>query len=360
MNRQALGNTTRVRTTRPQGGRVRQIDVLKGVAMLGVMAQHAFSSRGLYQSWDTLHVGQAVPIFFVIMGLNAAGSMARHRDAPLRRLYNRRDLIARFQRLILPLAWIWLLAAVVALAAGKFHIGPLVVLGALPITSAPGNYFVTITVEFALLFPLLFFCFARAPVATTVVVAVADVAFELVAPHIHALTPAGIAGGYLYEAAIPKYGLAIVAGMWLWRRPVQKRSVLLLTPLAAASVLYLIILHVHPEDFTWLVNSFSEGTNFLSVFYAVWLTCLGIWAISPQSRREPYRVLERFGRASYHIFLVQILWFGVIADRSFLVGVVGIIASAFLGHAYYTALELHPLRIPGRRLSADGSRTRAA
>jgi peptidoglycan/LPS O-acetylase OafA/YrhL len=359
MNRQPLGDSTRVRTPPPRGGRIRQIDVLKGLAILGVMAQHAFSSRALYDSWDTLHVGQAVPIFFVIMGLNAAGSMSRHRDAPLRRLYSWRYLVSRYRRLIVPLLWIWLLAAVVALAAGKFHIGPLVVLGLLPITSAPGNYFVTIVVEFALLFPLLFFCFVRAPVATTVAVAVIDVAFELAAPHIHALTPAGIAGGYLYEAAIPKYGLAIVAGMWLWRQPMEKRSVLVLAPLAAASVLYLVILHLDPEHFTWLVNSFSEGTNFLSVFYAVWLTCLGIWAIAPESRREAYRLLERFGRASYHIFLVQIVWFGVIADRSFVVGVAGIIASALLGHAYYTVVDGRAIRVPGRRPRADSSRTRA-
>src|ERR1700739_2353169 len=151
---------------RASATRIRQIDVLKGLAILGVMVQHAFTGRALYESWDTLHVGQAVPVFFVIMGLNAARSLGRNREAALGELYSRRYLTGRLRRLIAPLVWIWLLAAVVALAVGKFHVGPLALLGALPMSSAPGNYFVTITVEFALLFPALFFCFVRPLVFT--------------------------------------------------------------------------------------------------------------------------------------------------------------------------------------------------
>ncbi|HWD75965.1 MAG TPA: hypothetical protein VG371_12560 [Solirubrobacteraceae bacterium] len=105
-----------------------------------------------------------------------------------------------------------------------------------------------------------------APIVTTAAVAVVDVAFELVAPHIHALTPVGIAGGYLYEAAIVKYGLAIVAGMWLWRTPLRRTRRLTLTALACLSLVYLVIVHLSPGEFSWLMDSFSRSTNFLSVF----------------------------------------------------------------------------------------------
>ena len=328
----------------PSTARIRQIDVLKGLAILGVMAQHAFTSGGLSATWDTLHVGQAVPIFFIIMGLNAARSMDRQQTLPLRRLYSQRYLRRRFQRLIVPLIIIWVLAVPIAIAAGNFHLGPLVLLGAYPMSSAPGNYFVTLTVEFALLFPALFYCFVRAPLLMTVVVVVVDVAFELVAPHIHALTPAGVAGGYLYEAAIFKYGVAIVAGMWLWRRPPGRRSLRMLAPLACASLLYLIILHQSRGDFSWLMSSFSRSTNFLSVFYALWLTCLGMLVISPRSQPGASRLMERLGQASYHIFLVQIIWFGVVGDRSLVAGVAGMVISALLGLVYFSVQSRRPTR----------------
>ncbi len=332
---------------KPSTARVRQIDVLKGLAIVGVMVQHAFTSGSLNAAWDTLHVGQAVPIFFIIMGLNAARSMGRHQTASLRELYSRHYLRGRFQRLVVPVMFMWILAAPVAIVAGTFHIGPLVILGAYPMSSAPGNYFVTITVEFALLFPALVYCFVRAPMVTTAVVVVVDIAFEVVAPHVHALTPGGIAGGYLYEAAIVKYGVAIVAGMWLWRRPLRPGSFRILTPLAGASLLYLIILHQSPSDFGWLMNSFSRSTNFLSVFYALWLTCLGMWLISPRSRPGASRLVERLGVASYHIFLVQIIWFGVVADRSLVIGVAGIVISSVLGLVYFSVQS--PRRTPARR-----------
>ena len=111
----------------------------------------------------------------------------------------------------MPLLVTWVLALVVAVIVGEVHIGPLVVVGVLPLASAPGNYFVTILLEFAVLFPAVYWCWRRAPVATTVVLVAANIGFELLAPHVHALTASGMANGYLYEAGIFKYLAAIPA-----------------------------------------------------------------------------------------------------------------------------------------------------
>ncbi len=334
------------------GSRVRQIDVLKGLAIIGVMSQHAFSSHSLQRAWDILHVGQAVPIFFVIMGLNAAMSMSRGARAPLRGLYSRRYVDGRVKRLVLPLVLMWVLAVPVALAVGKFHIGPLIVVGVFPISSAPGNYFVTIVLEFAVLFPAVFFCFTRAPLITTVVIVAANIAFELVAPHISALTSAGVSNGYLYDAAIVKYAAAILAGMWLTRVPIGPKLFWILTPLALASVVYLIVLHQDPGEFSWLMDTFSRSTNFLSVFYAVWLTCLGLRLLTPRPWLGLYAPLERLGQASYHIFLAQIIWFGAVANRSWPVAIAGILVCSLVGHLYFTAMSPRPPTIRSSPLRA--------
>jgi peptidoglycan/LPS O-acetylase OafA/YrhL len=317
------------------GARIRQIDVIKGLAIVGVMVQHAFTAEFLHGSWDTLWAGQAVPVFFVLMGLNAARSAARSADVSLRGLYSARYLRGRLNRLVVPLAVAWVIALIVAAAIGAFHVGPLVVLGVLPIASAPGNYFVTIVLEFAVLFPAVYVCFTRAPLRTTVIVAALDIAFELVAPHVRQLTVNGVGNGYLYEAAIVKYGTAIVAGMWLARLPITPRRAGTLFCLGAASVVYLIILHVQPSWFSWLTDSFSRSTNFLSVFYAVWLTWMGLLRLTPRRWFGAYDVLEAIGRASYHVFLIQIIWFGAITNRSWPVGIAGLIACCALGWAFY-------------------------
>ena len=323
---------------KPAGGRVRQIDVIKGLAIIGVMVQHAFTAGFLHGSWDTLWAGQAVPVFFVLMGLNAARSTARSPDVSLRGLYTPRYVRGRLDRLLVPLAVAWVIALVVALAIGTFHIGPLVVLGVLPIASAPGNYFVTIVLGFALLFPAVYVCFDRAPVKTTIVLVALDIAFELLAPHVGPLKATGIGNGYLYEAAIVKYASAIVAGMWLARLTMTPVRAKVLLGLAAASFAYLVALHLHPSSFSWLTNSFSRSTNFLSVFFAVWLTWIGLLRLTPRRWFGGYDGLDSLGRASYHVFLIQIIWFGAITNRSALVGVAGIAVCCGLGWAFYRAV----------------------
>ncbi|HWD76089.1 MAG TPA: acyltransferase [Solirubrobacteraceae bacterium] len=334
-------------------GRVRQIDVVKGLAIIGVMVQHAFSSSILQDSWEILYAGQAVPIFFVIMGLNAAQSMARRRVKFLADLYDSDYVKGRVQRLVAPIGWIWPVALIAAVLVGAVHIGPLVLVGVLPISSAPGNYFVTIMLEFAVLFPAVFWYFNRAPVATTLVVAAADVGFELLAPHVHALGAAGPAHGYIYDAAIVKYGLAIMAGVWLSRVELGGRGLALLTLLALGSVVYLVVVHQDPNGLTWLVSSFSRTTNFISVFYAVWLTYMGIRLIPAQSSGTVYRALEKLGRASYHVFLVQIVWFGAITTRSWPMAIIGILACSAIGYAFYLLMtSRRPRKARPRRSAA--------
>jgi peptidoglycan/LPS O-acetylase OafA/YrhL len=322
----------------PTRGRIRQIDVIKGLAIVGVMVQHAFTAGFLHGSWDTLWAGQAVPVFFVLMGLNAARSTARSKDVSLRGLYTTRYVRGRLDRLIVPLAVAWLIALPVATAIGAFHVGPLVVLGVLPIASAPGNYFVTIVLEFAVLFPAVYVCFTHAPVGTTIAILALDIAFELVAPHVRQLTIYGVGNGYVYEASILKYGTAIVAGMWLARLVITPSRALVLLGLAAVSFVYLIVLHVHPSGFSWLTDSFSRSTNFLSVFYAVWLTWMGLLRLTPRHWFGAYDVLERIGQASYHVFLVQIIWFGAITNRSVPVAIMGIVVCCVIGWLFYRAV----------------------
>jgi peptidoglycan/LPS O-acetylase OafA/YrhL len=320
-------------------GRIRQIDMLKGVAIVGVMVQHAFSSRFLQLSWDTLYAGQAVPIFFVLMGLNAIRSADRSGVRTLSGCYSRRYLRGRLDRLVVPLAVTWVAGLLVGVALGEAHVGPLALVGVLPIAHAPGNYFVTILLEFALVFPAAYVCFTRAPAATTVVIIIADVGFELLAPHIAALRPTGIAHGYLYEAAILKYGAAIFAGMWLARVDVTGPAATALSVLAAAGVLYLVELHQSPARFHWLMNSFSRSTSFISVFFAVWLVWAALRLPAPPGRGGPYRLLERLGLASYHIFLVQMIWFGALTTRWWPVAIAGMAACSLIGYGFYATLD---------------------
>jgi peptidoglycan/LPS O-acetylase OafA/YrhL len=332
----------------PVDGRRRhiaQIDLLKGLAILGVMAQHAFAPAFLYRAWDVFYLVQAVPIFFVLMGLNASRSLSKVEPVTLPRLYTRSYFRQRVDRLLLPFLVLWPIAAVVALLFGEFHVGPLALIGVYPSTGGPGTYFVTILFEFALVFPFLFWCLVRAPLLTSVALVAIDIGFNVFAPHVGFFTTTS-GGHYIYDAAIPKYAVAILAGFWLTRVEVNRTLIFRLTPLAIASVAYLVFLHQDPQAFDWLINSFSRPTNFLSAGYAIWLTCVGLVFLPGEAHSMATRVLAALGRASYHIFLIQIIWFSAARDHSWYLALLGIPACSVLGYAYFVALARVPFSLP--------------
>ena len=57
--------------------RIESVDFLKGLAIILVIATHAFSGNSLKMVGGTLYVGQAVPIFLLVAGITSQLSFAR-------------------------------------------------------------------------------------------------------------------------------------------------------------------------------------------------------------------------------------------------------------------------------------------
>jgi peptidoglycan/LPS O-acetylase OafA/YrhL len=319
--------------------RLAQIDLIKGAAILSVIALHGLAARYLRDSWAVFHVGQAVPVFFVVMGMNAVLSSWAVRGEPLRKLYSRAYLAGRVERLLVPFAVIWIASVIAGVLHGGMHFGPALATGALPL-SGPGNYFVPIAIEFALLFPLLWWCFDRRPVATVVACFCLDAGFELLARHIH--FPADPAP-YLYDTAIFRYLAQIALGLWIGAQLRGDRSragwIAALAPISAA---YLAVLHERSATFTsWLRFGFGISTNFLSSFWAATLVLAGLRFLPRTETAAPARFVGALGRASWHIFLVQILWFNLVRDRSLTALPMHFAANCAIGYLFHRVMT-HP------------------
>jgi peptidoglycan/LPS O-acetylase OafA/YrhL len=292
-----------------------QIDILKGLAIIAVLLLHSLSREQLGASYAVFHIWQAVPIFMVLMGLNLGmsyGSKTLH----FVQLYAPHYFQKKALRIIFPLLLMYILALVAGYvweqvyAREVFTLGWKNLIGVLPV-SGKGNYFITLLLQSLIALPLIGYSFNRWPLRTSLVLLITEIAFQLIAYQMSYFDE----DRYLYDAALFRYFSAIALGLWLSRviaTPDKRYSwLLILAGIASGVYLYfhqyqdISLPHIRPE---W------QAQLFLTFPYAALLIYLVILIFPQQSDQIALRSLAFLGKASYHIFLVQVLYFGLIED----------------------------------------------
>lgn len=330
-----------------------QLDFVKGIAIIAVLVLHTLNVQQLYGAHWQFHIQQAVPIFFVVLGITSLITFSN------KSLFSTAYFRRRFERMIFPFLLIFLvvLVEVAIITFGKAHYPKLanlpiywgwqIAIGLLPY-SGPGNYFVTIMLQFIFVAPLIMWLYRKSPVVMLVTLFGIDLAFELAAPYIF------VGNDYLYRACIFRYFAAIALGLWIgneflatgkvsfWNR----RSALIwfLLPL---SLWYLIEAQYITQPFSLFKPEWSSQ-NVISYAYTTLLVMLLIKAWQYLSKINLMPIL-RLGNASYHIFLVQMLYFTsfayIYAPSSLALRlVVNIVACCALGLAFQ-AVEQRVLRM---------------
>jgi peptidoglycan/LPS O-acetylase OafA/YrhL len=329
------------------GSRTRSVslDVLKALAIVGVIAQHAIPQGDLASVAASVWVRQAVTVFVVLMGFNAARSIMRRGDAPLRELADRDYWVGRLWRLGVPVLVFAVVSTAVGLARGGIVLGPTVLAGQLPYTG-PGNYFVTLVLTFAVVFPLLFVLFRARPVATVIGCFAVAIAFEAAASQVSTFRDAQ--APFLYIAALPRYLGAVAVGMWLASdpHPLHRRNLWIWIG-APVGLVYLGWLDAARPDFTSVGPAFL-ATAAPAACWAGLIVALGLLVpVGPRAARALAPV-ALVGQASFHIFLVQMLVFRLTPGPGAGTFLAALAISCVIGVAFYRVLPAGP---PARRAS---------
>ena len=129
--------------------RIESVDFLKGLAIILVIATHAFSGNSLKMVGGTLYVGQAVPIFLLVAGITSQLSFAR-RGHSLKAYYYK--LPAQLIHL-----WAWyLLTVLVFMAFLRLPLSWEAIFNQLVYGYiGAGGYFIPLMVQHLVFFPLL-------------------------------------------------------------------------------------------------------------------------------------------------------------------------------------------------------------
>ncbi len=294
-----------------------QIDVIKGFAIISVIILHSVDEKELLNTYSVLHIWQAVPLFMVLMGLNA-GMSVFNKKPQFSELYTKTYFKKKFERIIIPFLIIFGLSIVLGFIwywiTGQYKIEfrKSNLMGVLPV-AGPGNYFITLTFQSILLLPVIKYVFKWRPFVALISLVVLEVAFLLISDDLQLFTR----NKYLYSAAFPRYFSAIAFGLVLSKlvfRQARATKITLITSAALISGVYLLEMMYGDLDLPQIKEEWKTQ-NVLTFSYAACIILLLFKALPDYSNNWFLRFLAIMGKSSYHIFLLQIVYFGLISDR---------------------------------------------
>ncbi len=279
--------------------RYRGADVLKGLMILFVIVNHydwtaAEKRRYLFPFW----IGMAVPMFMIITGFVSAKSYERHGVASMGRALSPGAVHPRLSR--------YAVSHLAAFAVGEllFHImgypghGAVATLtGYLRGGFGPGSYYYPALVQLTLFFPVIYFTVKKYRFKGLLACGGMNFLYELL-HKVYGMGPE------FYRLMVFRYILPVAFGCWLALTPRDgvRRAFPVISLGAALGIFY--IIEVKYRYWVPPVTSDWRGTSMWAAMYI-----FPAAALTVPNRRFRFAPLELLGRASYHIFLAQMVYY---------------------------------------------------
>jgi peptidoglycan/LPS O-acetylase OafA/YrhL len=303
-----------------------QIDAVKVIAIAFVLVDH-FLAAGLHDAlmasfWERL----AMPFFLIVMGFNMGNSFRNRGVTTLRGLYSPQYFWRKIKRYILPFVLLYAVSILLGIYFNALEPSRWWYLFFLPFWG-PGNWFIPVLFTSILILPAVYKAYTVSPRITVAICLLSEILLSLILFYNVPLVPSG--GAYVYT------GLDAITLMWVLRLNMlfylpavafglwfsdghditQKRNwfMWLAAPL---SVIYIYVYTFFGFRFEILDGVYLRrliwGDYTLLVYpYAAFLILLAMRYLPSESQWLGSRLITRISRATYHIFLFQMMYFAV-------------------------------------------------
>lgn len=276
-------------------GRNHTVDFLKGIAICMVIITHyEWTELERHNFLFPYIVDMAIPIFMILTGYTYSLSNEKHCINTLEDAYSWKNIRARFIRYTVPffILIIWeLFDSRIAIVFDN----PLdYVAWILRGTDGPGSYYYPILLQLILVLPILNCCFKKwGGCGALIACFIANLTYEL-------MRWAYAMNAECYRLLVFRYIFVVGAGIYTYKGYRLKRYTSIIMVLAGAVYIFAVnFTYYHP-----VVLSFWTNTNLISVMIVIPIMN---WLLKyPNISFKP---LELVGRASYHIFLVQMVYY---------------------------------------------------
>ena len=276
--------------------RSRHIDFIKGLCILSVLIQHYAWQNGEVMRWRfSFWLGMAVPVFMMVSGYVTALSFQRKGVETLSAACAPAELLRRFLRYALPWLPVFLAEEWVLFHRGILpHIGPFVLLkDFLHGGEGPGSYYIPIAMQLVFVLPALYLLIRKKGFRGLVLCGVLNGVYELL-HWAYGMGPA------LYRVLMLRYLLLAGFGCYLALYPhtLRPRCHVLSFLLGLGWLVLVEFLGYLPRVLTdWSVTSVLAALYIMPIF-----------ALAVEHGKLHFAPLDLLGKASYDIFLLQILY----------------------------------------------------
>ncbi|MGN0341421.1 MAG: acyltransferase family protein [Roseburia sp.] len=314
--------------------RIQLLDYMKAVCVIMVIITH-YDWADKSSPFFTMLINMAVPVFMILSGYNFAMSNRKKTGGKFVKMYEPHLLEAKLERFLVPFFVICLVEIALIVYEGKhLNLFRIFAYGAY----GPGSYYVPILIQLILIFPVIYKMIEKNAKLGLTLAAAANLLFEIMV-HVTDMDK------YYYRLLIGRYILLIAFGCYLYLHPEQrlKKHQMVAMMFIGLSYIYVILwLDRDPALF-----QYWTPTAMPIAFYIFPIVVLIFRRFYHSSiPGVPGRVLALLGQASYHIFLVQMVYYhfelGGILMKLPIVAAIGcnIVICCGVGVLFYEA-DLH-------------------
>lgn len=325
-----------------KANRIMAIDYLKAIAVILVISNHSLTDKQQLSIGGPFWISMAVPIFMILSGYTNSMSAEKRKIKTFKQYFNKDLMKNRLSRLLLPYIIIFTVELfLVYIIPVEFHaertrenvsILYLFFTGGV----GAGSYYLPLLIQLLFLFPFMLFSFKKSPNVSTLLFVLIHLAFDVFSSFLPISND-------LYRLLVFRYLALIMMGivMYYYKGKIGRKGKKILLLLSSLSVLYIYMTNYtqyKPEIFSkW------TGTSLPTIFLALLFTGLGMIYLEIKNTTKLTELMSKIGRASFHIFLVQKLYFSFTIKTIFsnfnihpsLTSIISIVVCCSIGISFY-------------------------
>lgn len=276
------------------------IDYLKAVSILMVIITH-YAWEDKINAWFLFGINMAVPIFMLVSGYNFSASNLRKTGGKLKEMYDYKVLFPKIIRFTRPFACIFVLEIILKMIKGEKYSLADIALRFFEGGYGPGSYYYPIMMQLLLVFPIIYLLVSKLKWIGVLLAAQMNFVYEVVIHRAEVEVED-------YRLMVFRYLFYIALGCYLFfylKDKIPKIVLLLMMAVGSGYLVAVYYFDYEPRVFTyWTRTCMVTALYIFPVIYYCFRHYMD-FKISGKIGEA----LSEIGKASYHIFLVQMVYY---------------------------------------------------